>query len=98
VAVLSEQEVTKLVGLHPKDLKLSAATLTNEEGSTMTGYCLSLKEMPLPEVFACRKLRLSRAVKVERERKQIQLGLPFSSLPLMVPSTSVLPGLMKYTL
>ena len=66
MAVLSEQEVTKLVGLHPKDLKLSAATITNEEGSTMTGYCLSLKEMPLPDVFACRKLRLSRSVKVGR--------------------------------
>ena len=63
VAVLTEQEVTKLIGLHPKDLKLNAATIINEEGGSMSGYCLSLKEMPLPEVFACRKLRLSRAVK-----------------------------------
>ena len=64
VGVLSEAEFTRLIGLHPKDLKCTVATITNEEGSTMTGICVSLKEVPVQELFAMRKLRMSRSVKV----------------------------------
>lgn len=63
VGILTEAEVTKLTGLHPKDLKLTTATVTNEEGSTMTGFCVSLKGVPIEEIWSMRKLRLSRSVK-----------------------------------
>ncbi len=64
VAVLTESEFVAIIGLHPKDLKVSSVSLTNEEGGQMSGYLVSLKDMPSSELPSIRKLRMSRDVTV----------------------------------